>query len=134
MTNMKTKMLLTITALLITTTTNASQLFTCYRTNDNAPVHLKINSLTQVEYSTDWDIDGTYEIANGYKMQMWNKFKGIEEDNYHMELEIQGKLFVGKVGYIKEVYYDHRHIDQKVVSTFKCFPGSTYNPFSTDFE
>ncbi len=101
----------------------AEQMFYCERVGDKAPVELIIKSFSIVEYSNDWDFDGTYEIATLARGQMWNSFLSNDEYLSQVELQIQGKMFHGKAGKIKEIVYDSSHVDGKVVTVFNCLTG-----------
>lgn len=114
--------ILTLT-LLGSLSANATQIFHCKGLEAGHQVDLAINSFTEVEYATDWDFDGTYGLFSFVKGAMWNTFKSVDSNLEGVELQIQGKLFHGKPGLVKEVVYDATELDGKRVSVFKCAPG-----------
>lgn len=103
----------------------ADSIFTCFRQDDNAVAELAIKSFTEVEYTTDWDYDGQYEIATIAKGQMWNSFLSTDEMQGNIELQIQGKMFHGKGGELKEITHDNSLPDGLRVQIFKCHPGAS---------
>jgi len=100
----------------------ASQMFHC-ESADHVPVELILNSFTELEYSNDWDFDGTYELVSGAKGQMWKTFRSTDEYLSSVEIQVQGKLFHGKPGWIKEILHSVHAQDGKQVLIFKCAPG-----------
>lgn len=104
--------------IILPTTTFASQYFNC-ENQDKSVISILIKSYTTLEYETDWDVDGPYDL-NSYKAEMWTTFKSPE--HYGVTLQIQGKMFNGKSGYLKQItqYYDRQ---EPYVKMFFCQPG-----------
>lgn len=98
----------------------ASQYFHC-QSQSGAVISILIKNYTTLEYETDWDVDGPYEL-NSYKAEMWTTFKSDEHSG--TKLQIQGKMFNGKSGYLKQVSYYYGS-EEPHVNMFFCQPGKS---------
>jgi hypothetical protein len=98
----------------------ASQYFHC-ESQDKSVISILIKSYTVLEYETDWDVDGPYELTS-YKAEMWTTFQS--EDHTAVDLKIQGKMFNGKAGYLKQIYHFYNSATP-YIKMFFCKPGKS---------
>ena len=98
--------------------------FLCLRVGDSAPVELIIHSQDQIEYSTDWDLDGIYVKNEEHSQGIWMSFQRADGEYPNTFIDIQSKMFKGKSGLMYERVYDHREQDGVRVTAFKCSPGT----------
>lgn len=115
---------LVFTLTVLSANAHASLEFLCLRVGDSAPVELTIHSQDQIEYSTDWDVDGIYVKNDESSQGLWMSFQRSDGELPNTFIEIQSKMFKGKSGLMYERVYDHREQDGVRVTAFKCSPGS----------
>ena len=113
-----------IASMFFTFQAQANLSFLCLRVGDSAPVELIIHSQEQIEYSTDWDLDGIYVKNDEHSQGLWMSYQRADGEYPNTFIEIQSKMLKGKSGIMYERVYDHREQDGVRVTAFKCSPGS----------